>query len=180
MRALVFVFSLGLLSVAASGCGGVGCGDTTAESSSISGSMTYDGVSATYTRTSVSAFSDSIVASWLTGPDVNNDENILRLAFKDAPLAEGTFVLEAQTPDLCAGAACESAGTMGKMVGTLVVTKFVVDPCSPPYNIGCPTQFDADVKGKTTDGRSVALDVHLHVEGKRVAAEGCIGNRLGK
>lgn len=179
-RRCVFVVAFGLLGIFASGCGGSACGDTTAQSSSITGAMTYGGVAATYTQTNVSAFSDSIVASWTTGPDAIADGDMLRLAFKNAPLAQGSFALEAQNPQLCIGSACESAATTGNMVGTMVVTKFVVDPCAPPSNIGCATQLDADVKGKTTDGSNIVLDVHLHLEGKQVAAEGCIGNRLGK
>ena len=161
------------------GCASAVCGYTTASSSSITGSISYDGVATSVSNTDVSAFERNLDANWSVGPKVGADDESLKIDFKGAPLAEGSFSLEAQGARLChdyvSGPYCEPA------TGTIVVTKFVIDPCGTGEKIGCPTHLEADVNGTAMrSGQSIDLHVHLHVDGKRVPYEGCIGDRLGK
>jgi hypothetical protein len=172
VKALCFSFGL---TVATTACASALCGDTTVDSSSITGPITEEGVAVSYETTDVSAFSDSITAGW-TRTGHQYDEEILRVSFKTSPLTQGSFALETQGAQFCMGpSACMP------VTGTLVVSHFVVDPCgNGPSNIGCPTHLDADVQGAVNDGKTLTINVHLHVDGKRTPYKGCVGDRIGK
>jgi hypothetical protein len=172
----VLLFALGTL-LASTGCSV--CGDTTAQSSAILGTVTYDGIASSRTSESISAFDSDVSVSWHD----DHGNRTVHIDFDDsAPLTTGEFALEAQGATACTSDSMANV-ICSPVTGTLSVTLFVLDHCgtgSRIDDIGCPTHFEADLQLSADVGVRMETKVHLHEDGKLVPYHGCVGDRFGK
>jgi hypothetical protein len=169
----------------ATGCSAV-CGDTTAVSATISGTIQYQGNAVPWKpdpHSPVYALSDGVDVRWQQTSYPNEEELRIRFA-PTAPLAVGTFDLEEHQAELCRVPADNAYAPPAcvPIKGSLVVTKFETDPCGKdnPHRDGCPVHFDADLRAAATrEGEAIALDAHLHQEDRLVAYTHCLADRWG-
>lgn len=142
------------------------CGSTTSSSSSMTGTIDYTGTPMKFRTPRVSSQSGYLTATWYHELDDGADD--LRIDFDSKkPLAAGTYVLDQLKTSVCD---YQQSPACGSLTGTLVVTTFAVDSCGDASEF-CPKHFEADLHASVARGDvKVTLDVHLHEDGSRAAA----------